>query len=469
MPTDGSTPSRVSRRSVLKGSAAVAGAAAIASHGPRVHRAAAQDTVTVRWMSNQRHDRAAKEELFAQFAESDAAVLPDGRRITVEMNIFADEYADQLKLAFESGNAPDIYNMNAPRQEVAAGWPEPADAWLAANPDVEASFLPGAFVANRGIYGGQKYGLPMYAQTMRLYYNRRLFTEAGLDPARPPATHSEMRAFAKQITESSGGAAYGLILGDKFPWVWWMNAAVPAMGTGSYYFDWSTGRYNYNAPGIKQALQLMIDMQTDGSITPGIHTLTDDDARQQFSFGAAGMIIGGSWNAGVFNDQFQSTEDWETAELPAPDGGLVGKFQQGIGDRYTVSAASQNKEAAWQVMKFFYSVPTMTAMYEKGMGVMAVAAANTGVSSVKGVPLLAPTPNDVIVPPEPELPTMTPDYQTIFQQAFDEGGATLDALLTDVTNRYNAALDEAIAAGTLVASDYVVADWPSQSAATPTA
>ena len=342
-------------------------------------------------------------------------------------------------------------------------------AWLAANPDVEASFLPGAFVANRGIYGGQKYGLPMYAQTMRLYYNRRLFTEAGLDPARPPATHSEMRAFAKQITESSGGAAYGLILGDKFPWVWWMNAAVPAMGTGSYYFDWSTGRYNYNAPGIKQALQLMIDMQTDGSITPGIHTLTDDDARQQFSFGAAGMIIGGSWNAGVFNDQFQSTEDWETAELPAPDGGLVGKFQQGIGDRYTVSAASQNKEAAWQVMKFFYSVPTMTAMYEKGMGVMAVAAANTGVSSVKGVPLLAPTPNDVIVPPEPELPTMTPDYQTIFQQAFDEGGATLDALLTDVTNRYNAALDEAIAAGTLVASDYVVADWPSQSAATPTA
>lgn len=120
-------------------------------------------------------------------------------------------------------------------------------------------------------------------------------------------------------------------------------------------------------------------------------------------------------------------------------------------------------------MKFFYSVPTMTAMYEKGMGVMAVAAANTGISSVKGVPMLAPTPNDVIVPPEPELPTMTPDYQTVFQQAFDEGGATLDALLTDVTNRYNAALDEAIAAGTLIATDYIVADWLSQSAATPTA
>lgn len=81
--------------------------------------------------------------------------------------------------------------------------------------------------------------------------------------------------------------------------------------------------------------------------------------------------------------------------------------------------------------------------------------------------MLAPTPNDVIVPPEPELPTMTPDYQTVFQQAFDDGGATLDALLTDVTNRYNAEFDKAVAAGTLTATDYIVPDWAAQSAATP--
>ncbi len=470
MQTDGSRSSRVSRRSVLKGTAAVAGAAAVAGSAPSLNRASGQEIVNVTWMSNQRHDRAVKETLFAEFAASDASLMPDGRRINVTMNIFADEYADQLKLAFESGNAPDIYNMNAPRQEVAAGWPEPADAWLAANPDVEASFLPGAFVPNRGIYGGQKYGLPMYAQTMRLYYNKRIFTEAGLDPAHPPATHTEFRTFAKQITDNVGGT-YGLILGDKFPWVWWMNAAIPAMGMGAYYFDWRTGQYDFNSEGIRQALQLLIDMQADGSITPGIHTLTDDDARQQFAFGTAGMIIGGSWNPGVFNDQFESTEDWETAELPAPDTGLVGRFQQGIGDRYTVSAASQNKDAAWQVMKYFYSIPTMTAMYEKGMGVMAVEAANTGQSSVRGVPMLAPTPRDIIVPVEPELPTMTPDYQTAFQQAFDEGAGSFDSILTDVTTRYNAALDAAIADGTLVAADYIIADWdPSVSAsATPTA
>ena len=134
------------------------------------------------------------------------------------------------------------------------------------------------------------------------------------------------------------------------------------------------------------------------------------------------MIIGGSWNPGVFNDQFSSTEDWETAELPFPDDGQQGRIQQGVGDRYTVSAESQNKEAAWEFMKWLYSVPIMTEMYEKGMGVMGVTAANTGESDVRGVALLAPTENDMIIPPEPELPTQTPDITTVMQMIFDDRG-----------------------------------------------
>jgi len=171
------------------------------------------------------------------------------------------------------------------------------------------------------------------------------------------------------------------------------------------------------------------------------------------------MIIGGSWNPGVFNDQFSSTEDWETAELPFPDDGLKGRVVQGIGDRYTVSAKSANKDAAWEVMKFMYSLETMTTMYEKGMGVMGVAAANTGESDVRGVKALAPTKNDVILPVEPELPTITPDYNTVFQAIFDDNGSTMDEKLDGLTKTYNETLDKAIADGSLVAEDYVVADW----------
>jgi multiple sugar transport system substrate-binding protein len=170
------------------------------------------------------------------------------------------------------------------------------------------------------------------------------------------------------------------------------------------------------------------------------------------------MIIGGSWNPGVFNDQFSSEEDWDTAFLPFPDGGQTGRIRQYIGDRYTISAQSQNKEAAWEFLKWLYSAEIMTEMFEKGMGVMAVAAANTGESDVRGIPNLAPTENDVIPPPEPELPTQTPDNTTTLQMIFDDPGS-MDSALADLDARYNAAFEAAVADGSLVAEDYVVEDW----------
>ena len=459
MSTEPSRVLPVSRRALMKGAVALGGAAALSGSGPFILRTRAADTIKLTYMSNQRHDQAVKADLFKQFSASDAGKL-NGTPIEVEMKVFADEYPDQLKLAFESGKPPDIFNMNQPRQQAAAGWAEPADDFLAQNPDLKNSFLPGAFVNNRGVYGGKTYGLPMYAQTMRLYYNKTIFSDAGLDPSHPPATFTEFRSFAKQISDKLGGEGVsGLILGDKYTWVWGMNCTNVANGAGSYGFDWKSGQYNYASDGIMQVVELLTAMKADGSVFSGIHTLTDDDARQQFSLGMAGMIIGGSWNPGVFNDQFQSTEDWETAELPIPDSGRTGRTAQGMGDRYTVSATSQNKEAAWKVLQFLYSVPTMTTMYTRGMGVMGVAAANTGQSDVRGVAKLAPTANDVITPPEPELPTITPDFPTVMQGIFDDNGTTAAQKLGEITKVYNDTMAAAVADGTLSAGDYTIATW----------
>jgi multiple sugar transport system substrate-binding protein len=221
---------------------------------------------------------------------------------------------------------------------------------------------------------------------------------------------------------------------------------------------------------MKAAMELIVAIENDGGLFPGVHTLTDDDARNQFSIGMAGMIIGGSWNPGVFNDQFKSTEDWDTAELPFPDDGIKGKILQGVGDRYTVSAESQNKEAAWEFMKWLYSVEVMTEMYERGMGVMGVAAANTGESDVRGIPGIAPTENDMIQLAEPELPTQTPDNTTVMQTVFDDI-STMDSAFADLDARYNAAFEAAVADGSIVAEDYIVPDWDPMSggSATPEA
>lgn len=51
-----------------------------------------------------------------------------------------------------------------------------------------------------GTYDGRLYALPSTPYTIALYYNRRLFREAGLDPDRPPRTTAELNEYARKLT-----------------------------------------------------------------------------------------------------------------------------------------------------------------------------------------------------------------------------------------------------------------------------
>ncbi|MER7273934.1 extracellular solute-binding protein [Dactylosporangium sp. NPDC000244] len=51
---------------------------------------------------------------------------------------------------------------------------------------------------------GKLYGIPTSEYALGLVYNRSLFSKAGLDPDRPPATWDDVQAYAKQITERTG-------------------------------------------------------------------------------------------------------------------------------------------------------------------------------------------------------------------------------------------------------------------------
>ena len=56
-----------------------------------------------------------------------------------------------------------------------------------------------------GRYKGKLYALPSTPYTIALYYNRRLFREAGLDPDRPPSTTAELNEYARRLTLYSVG------------------------------------------------------------------------------------------------------------------------------------------------------------------------------------------------------------------------------------------------------------------------
>lgn len=58
---------------------------------------------------------------------------------------------------------------------------------------------------------GRVFGIPTSVYALSLVYNRKLFRDAGLDPARPPATWDDLRAAARQIAERTGVPGYGFL------------------------------------------------------------------------------------------------------------------------------------------------------------------------------------------------------------------------------------------------------------------
>ncbi|TVM35245.1 ABC transporter substrate-binding protein [Oceanidesulfovibrio marinus] len=76
-------------------------------------------------------------------------------------------------------------------------------------------FVPG--VANYYKFDGKFYSVPFNSSNAILYYNKDVFTKAGLDPENPPKTFDEVTAACKKIVES-GAAPYGI----SFPLHCWL-------------------------------------------------------------------------------------------------------------------------------------------------------------------------------------------------------------------------------------------------------
>jgi multiple sugar transport system substrate-binding protein len=83
-------------------------------------------------------------------------------------------------------------------------------------------------------YNGKVYGVPHDIDLSAIFYNKALFTKAGLDPAKPPTTLDELYTDAKKISALGGnvhgyffgGACPGCMLFTTWPMIWASGSTV---------------------------------------------------------------------------------------------------------------------------------------------------------------------------------------------------------------------------------------------------
>ncbi len=164
--------------------------------GPRGRVDVPQDRVVVRyWEKWTGVEALAMQRIVDRFNETIGAETG----IWVEYNAVSN--VDQRMLvATAGGDPPDLAGLfdYVVAQFADQGALLPLDELVGEYGIDEAAFKPVWW--RIGTYDGRLYALPSTPYTIALYYNRRLFRAAGLDPDRPPRTTAELNEFARKLT-----------------------------------------------------------------------------------------------------------------------------------------------------------------------------------------------------------------------------------------------------------------------------
>jgi len=109
------------------------------------------------------------------------------------------EFATKMLTALSNGSGPDVINMDdvALRGDyIPKGLLAPMDPAAAAK--AEAGYVPGTLDGAKGA-DGKLYGLPTEFNATAFAINKKHFADAGLDPAKPPATWAEVAEMGKKL------------------------------------------------------------------------------------------------------------------------------------------------------------------------------------------------------------------------------------------------------------------------------
>lgn len=134
-------------------------------------------------------------------------------------------------------------------------------------------------------YDDKLYAVPANYATLSLYYNKALFTAAGVTP---PTTVDELKAAAKKLTTDG---KYGLVLADNntiqmWPVLQWLEGGDIVDAKNCSVLSSTKGR---------DSLKPWVDLVVNDKISPV--GLTGAEADALFSAGKAAMEINGPWAA----------------------------------------------------------------------------------------------------------------------------------------------------------------------------
>ena len=267
-------------------------------------------------------------------------------------------YADTLnkfRAGLSSGDLPDLVNIEDTglQQMIDTQAVLPAQACVKADKYDLSDNLKR--VVDYYSVKGQLWPMPFNVSNPVLYYNKKAFQTAGLDPNNPPKTLDEVKAAAQKLKDSGtvGQAGFGLKLDPWYLEQWSALGGKTFVNNGNGRKSRATSTTFDNATG-KEIFTFMNEMVQQGlaRTNPAENNF---DNLLGVGNGNFGMTIDTSAALGTIQQllaggQYPNVE-LGVASMPGPKG--KGGVLVGGGANYIVKKSSPEKQAAaWQYAKF---------------------------------------------------------------------------------------------------------------------
>jgi multiple sugar transport system substrate-binding protein len=191
---------------------------------------------------------------------------------------------------------------------------------------------------------GQYYQIPWKSNPVMIFYNKKLFAKAGLDPENPPlGTHEEFLETSRKLVDS--GAAQAAIWPaptSEFFQSWFDFYPLFAAETGGQQLV-EDGKATFDSPEGQKVADLWATMYSEG-LSPKEAYNGDSFADQK-----AAMAIVGPWAISVYGESIE----WGAVPVPtsagtSPEETYTFSDAKNIG----LYSACDNQQTAWDLLEF---------------------------------------------------------------------------------------------------------------------
>ncbi len=285
-----------------------------------------------------------------------------------------DNYWTMLEAGATGGSLPDTFWMHS-NEIYRYGSNEmllPLDDYLAKSKEAKLENFPDGLNEIYNIKGKQ-FAVPKDFDTIGLWYNKKMFDEAGIPYPDDTWDWNKLKEVAKKLTKSDG-SQYGF-------------GAGLSNQEGYYNFIYQNGgtvitddmKSGYDDPKTIEALDYYFSFVKE-KLSPAL--TVDKERAEAFQNGQVAMSVFGSWNLSGFSANDYIRENADVAVLPKGPDGTRATIFNGLGN--AIAANTKNPDAAWKWVEYLSSKEAQEMQVSLGVAISAYkGTADTWVNSNK--------------------------------------------------------------------------------------